>query len=66
MEGNSWHYTGDMDQDHPPQKKEMQKSKMDVWRGLTNICEKKRSERQRRKGNIYPLECRVQKNSKAR
>ena len=31
----------------------MQKGKMAVWGGLTNSCEKKRSERQRRKGNIY-------------
>ena len=37
----------------------MQKSKMAVWGGLTNTCEKKRSERQRRKGKIYPFECRV-------
>ena len=29
-------------------------------------CEKKRSEKQRRKGKIYPLECRVPKNSKER
>ena len=28
--------------------KEMQKSKMAVWGGLTNSCEKKRSEKQRR------------------
>ena len=27
-----------------PKKKEMQKSKMAVWGGLTNSCEKKRSE----------------------
>ena len=33
---------------------------MPVWRGLTNSCEKKRSENQRRKGKIYPLECRVE------
>ena len=32
--------------------KEMQKSKMAVWGGLTNSCEKKRSEKQRRKGKI--------------
>ena len=32
----------------------MQKSKMAVWGGLTNSCEKKRSERQRRKGKIHP------------
>ena len=39
---------------------------MAVWRGLTNSCEKKRSEKQRRKGKIYPFECRVPKNSKER
>ena len=32
--------------------------------GLTNSCEKKRSEKQRRKGNMFPFECRVPKNSK--
>ena len=37
---------------------------MAVWRGLTNSCEKKRSEKQRRKGKIYPFECRVPQNSK--
>ena len=36
----------------PSQEKEMQKSKMTVWGGLTNSCEKKRSEKQRRKGKI--------------
>ena len=35
---------------------------MAVWGGLTNSCEKKRSEKQRRKGKIYPFECRVPKN----
>ena len=39
---------------------------MAVWRGLTNSCEKKRREKQRRKGKIYPFECRVPKNSKVR
>ena len=43
--------TGDRDQDHP-HGKVMQKSKMAVWGGLTNSCEKKRSEKQRRKGKI--------------
>ena len=33
-------------QDHP-HGKEMQKSKMAVWGGLTNSCEKKRSEKQK-------------------
>ena len=43
--------TGDRNQDHP-QEKEMQKSKMAVWGGLTNSCEKKRGEKQKRKGKI--------------
>ena len=55
----------DRNQDHP-QEKEMQKSKMAVWGGLANSCEKKRSEKQRKKGRIYPSECRVPKNSKER
>ena len=29
-----------------------------------NSCEKKRSEKQRRKGKLFPFECRVSKNSK--
>ena len=37
---------------------------MAVWGGLTNSCEKKRIQKQRRKGRIYPFECRVPKNSK--
>ena len=41
----------EMDRDHS-HRKEMQKSKMAVWGGLTNSCEKKRSEKQRRKGKI--------------
>ena len=39
----------------------MQKSKMPVWGGLRNSCEKKRSKKQRRKGKIYASECRVSK-----
>ena len=38
--------TGDREQDHP-QEKGMQKSKMAVWGGLTNSCEKKRCEKER-------------------
>ena len=37
---------------------------MAVWGGLTNSCEKKRGEKQRRKGKIEASECRVLKNSK--
>ena len=65
MDGGSWLCTGGNDQDHP-QEKEMQKGKMVVWGGLTNSCEKKRSEKQRRKGKIILFECRVPKNSKER
>ena len=65
MDRGSWHCTGDRNQDHP-QEKEMQKSKMAVWGGLTNTCEKKGSEKQRRKGKIYPFECWVPKNRKER
>ena len=50
----------------PSAGKEMQKSKVAVWGGLTNSCEKKRSKKQRRKGKIYASECRVPKNSKER
>ena len=39
---------------------------MAVWGGLTNSCEKKRGEKQRRKGKIYASECRVPKNNKER
>ena len=44
-----WHCTGGNDQDHP-QEKGMQKGKTVVWGGLTNSREKKRCERQKRKG----------------
>ena len=53
------------DQNHS-QEKEMQESKVVVWEGLTKSWEKKRSERQMRKGKIYPLECRVSETSKER
>ena len=42
------------------------KSKIVVRGGLTDSCEKKSSEKQRRKGEIYPFEHRVPKNSKER
>ena len=44
----------------------LQKGKIVVCGGLINSCGKKRSEKQRRKGKIYPFECRVPKNSKER
>ena len=39
---------------------------MAVWGGLRTSCEKKRSEKQRRKEKIKAYECRVPKNSKKR
>ena len=65
MDRGWWHCTGDRDQDHP-HRKEMQKGKMVVWGGLTNSCETKRSEKQRKKEKILPFECRVPKNSQER
>ena len=46
-----------------PMEKKCKKPKMAVWGGLTNSSEK-RSKKQRRKGKIYPFECRVPKKSK--
>ena len=37
---------------------------MDVWGGLTNSCEKKRSKKQRSKGKIHPFECRFQRTAR--
>ena len=48
MEWGSWHCTGDRDQDHP-RGKEMQKSKMAVWGGLTNSCEEKQKAKEKEK-----------------
>ena len=49
-----------MDQDHP-QEKEMQKSKMAVWGGLTNSCEEKKGEKQRRKERYKHLNVEFQR-----
>ena len=46
-----------------PKKKKCKKAKW-LPEGALQIAEKKRSKRQRRKGKIYPFECRVAKNSK--
>ena len=48
-------WTEVMGQGHA-QEREVQKSKMALWGGLTNSCEKNRSKKQRRKGKIYPFE----------
>ena len=44
--------------------RKMQKGKMVVWGGLTKSWEKKRSERQRRKGKIYHLNAEFQRIAK--
>ena len=46
-----------------PKKKKCKENKMAVSGDLTNSCEKKR-EKQRRKGKIFPIECRVPKNGR--
>ena len=48
-----------------PKKKKYRKAKWLSDKAL-QIAEKRVSERQRRKGKIYPFECRVPKNSKER
>ena len=49
-----------------PKKKKCKKAKWLSEEALQISCEKNRSEKQRRKGKIYPFECRVPKNSKER
>ena len=44
-----------------PKEKKMQKSKMAVWGGLTNSCEKKRGEKQRRKERYKHLNAEFQR-----
>ena len=46
-----------------PMEKKCKKAKCLSEEAL-NTCEKMRSEKQRRKGKIFPFECRVPKNSK--
>ena len=60
MDGGSWHFTGDRDQNHPPEK-EMQKSKMVVWGGLINSCDKKRSKKQGEKEGYTHLNAELQR-----
>ena len=48
-----------------PKRKKSEKAKW-LSEEAIQIAMKKRSERQRRKGKIYPFECRVPKNSKER
>ena len=49
-----------------PMEKKRKKAKWLPEEAYTNSCEKKRSQKQRRKGKINASECRVPKNSKKR
>ena len=49
-----------------PKKKKCKKAKWLSKEALQLAEKKKKSEKQREKGKIYPFECRVQKNSKQR
>ena len=49
-----------------PKKKKCKKVKWLSEEALQIAVKKKRSEKQRRKGKIFPFECRVPKNSKER
>ena len=49
-----------------PKKKKCKKAKRLSEKALQIAEKKKRSQRQRRKGKIYPFECRVPKNRKER
>ena len=49
-----------------PRKKKCKKAKWLSEEALQIAAKKKGSEKQRRKGKIYPFECRVLKNSKER
>ena len=57
------HCTGDRDQDDP-HGKEMQKSKMAVWGGLTNSCEKKRSKSKGEKERYSHLNAEFQRRAR--
>ena len=48
MNGGSWHYIGDRNQDHL-QQKEMQNSQWLSEEALTNSCEEKRKAKEKRK-----------------
>ena len=49
-----------------PKKKKCKKTKWLSEEALQTVMRKKKRERQRKKGKIYPFECRVSKNSKER
>ena len=70
MPDELWTEVGDIVQETGiktiPKKKKCKKAKWLSEEALQIAEKKKRSQRQRRKGKIYPFECRVPKNSKER
>ena len=60
MDGGLWHCIGDRNQDHH-QEKEMQKSKLAVWGGLTNSYEEKGSEKKGEKERYSHLNAEFQR-----
>ena len=60
MNRSSWHCTGDRDQDHS-QEKEMEKSKMAVWGGLTNSCAEEKQKAKEKKERYTHLNAEFQR-----
>ena len=60
MDGGLWYCTGDRKRDHP-QEKEIQKSKMAVWGGITNSCEKREAKGKREKERYKHLNAEFQR-----
>ena len=52
------------DQDHPQEKEMQKKSKLAVWGGFTNTCEKKRSENKREKERYTHLNAEFQRTAR--
>ena len=63
MDRGSWHCTRDRNQDHL-QEKEMKKSKMAVWGGLTNSCERREVKSKREKERYTYLNAEFQRIAK--
>ena len=62
MDRGSRYYTGGSDKDHPQEKRNAKRKNWLSEEALQlNSCEKKRSERQRRKGKINPFDAEFQR-----
>ena len=63
MDRGLWHCTGDRDQDHA-HGKEMQKSKMAVWGGLTNSWKRREAKSKGEKGRYKHLNAEFQRTAR--